>query len=845
MHCKLTRFLIFSILMLLYSPAYSSSMVGVQHVDQSVDELNDPFVWQNKEYFQEEINRFSTLANQEFNWLVDYAIDKIEAEKEFFIQRHEVLLSKLRSIIYNWLFDEVLVQKEYYIPSDDEVESSKESYDYPSSPYTSDDEMTYESECVEQSSEDENKEWQLQELFRVLGINVSSIDHFTQEMIDIDAIKKFLTTNVGGYEKYNYSWLINEIVGGSLLTSEDFVSLLFEKAFCLRIKKLCGSFKNKTFVDTNARLVEGVKDALCYLLCNDMFNDGCYFESKELKMLGVTKKTKRESLTPENLQAFLDYCANSSDSSMVKWACEGTAVEDYVWEDVGIPKNLLENIIDGLWFDYNWEQHDIADQLFIATTYKATLVALRSRACADDVREHMVSTLSRLFTFNERDFEGALGQLRANYNRYIQRHDLLGAFIEWSIYCAYRKEFATCVQLDTISAPDNTESLLPQFVKANKEKDLVRNTSKARERALEKYTKVYLHEDTHTLVFKDDQGRRATLLMNDRLAYLKQVGMSYEECRPKGSSQNIFVPELYLILQKADGSADPFFVEMPLLSDPLGFKKRPLTRHIDDAVFKGDRANIDNDGYFELPKADYIKGRVLQGCTYPKALQEIESILNSGTRNERLVHSERVIMELLRNRKVLKILTALTVEDLLKTHNGVYIVRGVVMLSYSTNSVCPYCTPTLISLMNSHEDGFLYILMRELQAMEGDITFSVPLNKEGSIDAEKVRCTVVVTAKKNFDIVADDMTEQDEQSQKNISHLNAKSRLRRPNNELIVSDVRHLDDTTIDQKQRYFYEFAGKERHVHEHGDELAASYDKVVGSSGGSNVWKKVPKYE
>ncbi len=844
MYRKILRSLIFLTSMLLCSPAYASS--EVQSINEVEAERKDPLTWQIGKDFQEEMLRFTALADREFHWLVNYAIDKIDAEEEFFIRRREVLLEKLRTIIFNWLFDKVLGKQESCdIPSDYEEESRDESYDYPSSPYNTEDEITDESECLEQSLESDYKEWQRWELLRVLGVFVGSIDDFTKEMIDIDAIKKFLSTNVQGGRKYTYSWLINDIIGGSLLTTEDFVSLLFDKAYCRRIKELSASFKRKTFAASNTRLVEGLKDALCYLLHNDMFYDGCYFDSKELKRLGITKKTTRESLNDVHLKTFLRYCVNNPDNSMVKWACEGTAVEDYIWSGVGIPKKLLENIIDGLWFDYDWEQLDIAEPLFVANTYKATLVALRDEVCADDVKEHIVSSLKKLFTFNEHDFEGALGELRTNFNRYVERHDLLGAFVEWSIYCAYRKEFAASVQLKSLSVEDGTESLLPQFVKANKERSLVKKTNEARKRALEKYTKVYLHEDTSTLVFKDDQGRRATLLMSDRLAYLKQVGKAYEGCRPKGSSQNVFVPELYLVLQRADGNGDPFFEEMPLLTERLGLIKRPVTRHIDDGVFVGDRADIDSGGYFVLPKKDYVKGRVLQGCTDAKALEKIESILSSGMRNERMIHSERVIMELLRNREILKVLVALTVENLLETHGGDYTVHGVVMLSYSTNSVCPCCTPTLISLMNSHEEGFLQILMQELQAVTGDIEFLVPLNEEGSIDREKVRCTVVVTAKKNFDLQADDMTEEDQQSQINTSHLNTKAQLRRPNNELVISDALHLDDATIDPKQRCFYEFVGKMRHVHEDEEELTASYDKVVCSSGGAEVWKKVPAYQ
>ncbi len=812
---------------------------------EALKEKEDPFAWQNEKDFQEEMQLFTELAEGEFQRLVQCTIDKIDAEEEFFVRRHELLLEKLRSIIFNWLFERVLVRNDVYEVwcEQDDAESVEECYDYPSSPYNSDDEVTEDSEYQELCLEQEHKEWQRWELFRELGIFVGSIDDFTQEMIDIDAIKRFLTIKVQGTREHPYSWLINEIIGGSLLTTEDFVALLYEKTFLDSMKALSRSFANKSFVNNNTRLVEGIKDAIFFLLHNEMFRGGCYFNHQELKKLGIAKNSTRASLSIKTLKAFLRFCVKNPDNCMVQQAYEGTAVEAYVWDAVGIPKRLLESIIDGLWFDYDWEQLAIADPLFVANTHKATMVALRNGACADDVKEHIVASLKKLFTYNEDDFEGALAQIRTNYNRYVRHHDWLKAFIEWSIYCAYRREFATLVQLKDLS--DN-ESLIPHIVEANKEKRLVAGTTEARKRALEKYTKVYLHEDTKTLVFNDEQGRRDTLDMARKLSKLKQRGISYEDCRPKGSSQNIFIPELYLILQKADGSAEPFFIEMPL--DLKQYPSRPLTRHVDDKVFEGDRAKLvysadSASGYFVQPKQDYIDGRVIQGCTEQEACEEIEEVLTWGTRNQLLVHSERVIMELLRKRSVLKKLVALTVEELLAEHQEAYIVHGVVMLAYSTNSVCPRCTPTLISLMNSHEEGFLHMLTQELREFTGDIQFLVPLAEGEAVDWEKFRCNVFVTAKKNFDHQAHDMTEQDQQFQKRVTHLNTKARIRRPDNEFVISEVPHLDDTSVDRKQRCFYEFVGKNRHVHEPEETLTTPYNKVVCSSGGAKIWKKVPR--
>ncbi len=740
---------------LLLSTQLGASQTVVLPVPET--EERDPFAWQNHKHFEATLKRFSVLAEKEYYSILERTIKVIDESETFFKESHASLLRSLRKTIYYWMKEDVFTQDEYcpdemlggyetteesgedawrnafmdgYYRCDEDVtnsESEEVDDDSDEDSWCCDNDATdselddsdEDSWCCDDMSDDyyeeQQDEWQRTELVRILSIFVGSMDEFTQDSIDIHAIKQFLHNHVPG----GYSSFLNEKLGGSLLMAHDF--------------------------------------------------------------------------------------------------------SDEVHEELGVPYELLLEILEGLWFDYDWEEYDIEDSLFIAKTYKTALKDLKKGNCAGDIKRYLIESIVKLFSFNAGDFEKPLSQIMENYNRYIKQKNWLYALIEWSLYTVYRKEFIKRAPKSCLKNVATTTPALPLFSHYNKYKAVSNDIRKARVRAHTYYSKVYLHQDTRALVYKDGKGRRATLALADRLGELKRVGMSYEPYRP-GSSENVFVPQLHLIVSK-DGEA-PQFVEVPLLAEALGLPERPLTRAVDDEVFE----EYDDITYYAQVKKDYVTGKMLQGVTRKQALAD----LKKNTPRE-LVHSERVIMELLRNPEHIRTLVRQLRRLLGK---GRYRIHSAVMLAYSTNSVCPCCTPTLITLMNSHEKGgFMNLLLREL-VKQG---YGVPVTKKKAPDWTRFRLNIFVTAKVNFFCQAHDLTEEGQHLHNSVkkapSTSNPHTKLYRPHDELIISDVPQLADGTLDPNQRFFYEFVGKDMHAEATEDELDDEYEGIVTSSG-STVW-------
>lgn len=115
-------------------------------------------------------------------------------------------------------------------------------------------------------------------------------------------------------------------------------------------------------------------------------------------------------------------------------------------------------------------------------------------------------------------------------------------------------------------------------------------------------------------------GRCASLAFADNLGELKKIGMSYEPQRPVGN-ENVFVPQLYVVVSKGDDA--PQFVEVPLLTESFNLPERPLTRSTADKVFQ-----VNSTSYFDQVKRDYVEGRIVQGYSREEAEAEMQKKIN-------------------------------------------------------------------------------------------------------------------------------------------------------------------------------------------------------------------------
>ena len=742
-----------------------------------LESQKDAFHWQNGKHYNYVVSLFKTLSEKELTNLLKQLTLNINHKDHlpFFDQRCQSMMKRLNESFDGWIKEEIsykryldeLTSQENSINQDnsDELETDDEdewrlSYKrgYERSGTESDngqdrdDERTsLSAELSDDEEEDEPfKKWQIRtinDLFisypKYLGI-----DDIEKKQIDPDLMNIFLKKHCDGGGGLRYSWLINEIVEGSLSTSEDFTKLASEK--------------------------------------------------------------------------------------------------------MSVPKDLLDSIFGGLWFYYDWEEYDIKDHDFIQKTYIKAINKMNANDVAQDVKERLLKRIFQLFSFNQDDFEAPFRDIHERYNESISRKNWRGAMVEWALYVTYRKVFAHPLKKSGIQGYENKDIAIPTFQSFNKEDYLLKCLNDAYIRSQSAYTKVYPHLNTKKVVYGPaSDTSRAELDLQTELASLKEVGQFWEKKRSSTRKrENVFVPKLYVIVSKNTNQQSPMakkhFLSIPMMHQTA--PNRPLTSAVDDQVFREDV-----DAYFKEVKNDVITGRMLQGVSKEEAENDITKLLNNKVaRGTDLVHSERVFVHLTRKESFVTDLSQTLSNVLQKDYGeGTYTVYGGVVLAYSTNTVCPNCTPTLITLQNSHEKGgFMNRFVSELVKKKGPVTYTVKgyHPQTNQMDWSQFRLNTFVTATINFDSQAHDLVDDDQRHRpvkKTQPHHIPHTKLFFPNDEIDVSDVEILENGHADSNQRFFYEFVGKDIHPQEK-DKVTyidkkkkkSNFAGVVLSSG-SKAWK------
>gem|GEM_PF-2862072 len=784
----------------------------------SSKKASDPFSWQNAKHYESVVKIFEDLSGRELKFILNRLTQTINSEKDFFDRNYGFLLSHLRTTVYDWMIEDILTEANYseecnqptYVnssESDEEEDGWRRAYQ---KGYENGFDSDTQSDCsqelgdeFEQENEDEDQEfnnWKLIKIQKMLKLNIDSIDDFTKKAIDVNALKIFLKNYCRSGDR-RYSWLLNEIIEGSLSTSEDFVSLIYDKTQ----KRLIRNIK----AEKGLKIINGSDENARPTTLSAIKFAYKFKDSNHLNLDDITiQYTNKECFTAKEFMSSLHQETN-----------------DKVQKSIGVPREVLDNIFGGFWFCYDWEEFEIDDPDFIQKTYIKTMNDMEKGETAPKVKNQLLGRIRELFSFNQHDFQTPLRDIREKYNEYYRKKDLLGALVEWSIYSTYRKVFANPAKRSEINSYETTVPTLPVFQSFNSEEYLLRRLHDARIRAYAKYTKVYPHPDTKKIVFGPPQPNRAELDIQNALGEVREVGNFLEQYRNSGTKNaNVFVPELYFIVSLKPNQASPSdgqqFFHVPLSFEDL--PRRPLTRAATDGVFAG----VTENEYFRRVKTDVVNGKVLQGKSREESKAEINDLINGPkiSRDQLLIHSERGVIHSLRQPRNVKKICA-DFANLLMTSTscgeGVYTVHGATMLCYSTNTVCPCCTPTLIALQNSHEQGgFLNLLVKELNNLRGHITFNTSgYNREsGETDWTQFRLNTFVTAKINFDPEADDLAEEGQHCSGKVKKSppthNPHAKLFFPNDEIDISEPMLTEDDMPDPYQRFFYEFVGKDTHV-------------------------------
>lgn len=817
----------------------------------------DAFEWQNDKHFESIVKIFEGLADRELTSIIQRLIVVISSEHDFFNRTFKNVISIEKRRIFEWMNESVLTRGNYldecaqqqcgddsstesdddapltrmYIKGYEQGGDSEENSDESSSSSNEDQRgiHNYDYDWFSFDNYDEEREekafesWQIVKLERMLGIEVDSIEKFTQETIHMEAIKRFLEEYTHGGGNMRYSWLLNDTIEGTLSASEDFASLVYKKMGIPEdlIANIFGGlwfqydweefridepqFLQKTYIKTLKSLQEGsvetsVRENLLERI-RSLFTFNHYDFESPLKDI----RTRYKQYNERNnwLGALIEWSVYSTYRKVFKNPAKRSklnTVREFK------PEEEAEVV--------QTKETDSAE--VVVPTKKATamkkVAAPKKTSSAKKGASSKVTTSKKVASAEE----AASTKKIAPSKKAVSAKNSVSSKVTASKKAAPSKEASSSKK----SAPHAEGPILPIVSTFNREKYLTSRLKEAYDRASEMYTKVYPHPNTRRIVYGPPRPNRAQLDIEKTLGYLKGVGRFLEPYRTRGA-ENVFVPQLYFIVSlkpNQNSHTDDYqFLEVPL--NFAGLPRQPLTRANTDGVFAG----VSESDYFKQVKADVVAGRVLQGKQKEEAEKDITALIqNLGLCNPNLVHSERGIMQALRKRENLEQICN-DFANLLKlsSGNGIYMVYGAVMLAYSTNTVCPNCTPTLIALQNSHEpDGFLYLLTQCLNTMKGPVKFKTAGSdsKTGKMDWSQFRLNTFVTASINFDPEGHDLAEEGQHSHGQVKKApvthNPHAKLFFPNDEIDISKPVFLGEKTPDPYQRFFYEFVGKDMHM-------------------------------
>ena len=564
-----------------------------------------------------------------------------------------------------------------------------------------------------------------------------------------------------------------------------------------------------------------------------------------------------EDLSAAQIRGFLkDKISGGSYSWLINEIIEGNYetsddfIKEYVKELKGPPK-LLSAIFGGLWFNFDWEEFDIEDPNFLPRTYISTLEKFMSGSAGNDLKETLKTSITKLLCYNPEDFEKPFEEMREKYNQAVSKRDWQTALVQWSVYSTYIKVFKQYKMDEQLLKSSKPLVSLSEF---NGKKYLYEKLEAIFKRAQLNYTKVYPHPDTSKVVYgSKNPNKRAVLLLKEKLSKLKQAGLRIEKYRPVKKSkqtENILVPKLYFVVSDSPhekgGNHSRKFVSVKL---PKRFLGKVLTKDSADGVFTNNKNG--HDYFIQQAKKDYVAGQIIRGLTE----KEAEDLFTEAKKREGelLNHSERVWLEILRDKEVAaEIVNSLRTKMAKKYpdgYKGKIRVYSVLSLLYSTNSICKYCTPSLIAAQNGFvKDGFLFRLSEELNKSEEKSKFQFKTRGFDEVDRKqdpaKFRFDTIVTAKTNFDSQAHDLTEKGQHCHTTIgknhppeNHL-PEGTLVFPKDEIDIHQSSLLESGQLDPHQKFFYEFVGKDMHL---GDPSTQPYDDIVCSSGGKSWSKRV----
>jgi len=486
------------------------------------------------------------------------------------------------------------------------------------------------------------------------------------------------------------------------------------------------------------------------------------------------------------------------------------------------PKDLLIIIFDDLTDDLKWAENDIMEVGSIEGSYISALEDFQNDS-DQNLKEYLLQLITQQFSLNGKNFDSPLQDIRIRYNQSAKDRNWRKVLCEWSVYSMYRKIFQNPKKGKKINL---THSSTSDIIFFNKQSYVQKSLKDALHRARDKYTKVYPHPKATKIGYNGVEFNISKIL-----GQLKSFGLYLERLKSKAQeSQNILVPALYFIVEKRTPSGSHPDIEFVVI--PIPAKERthnvPLNCNKEDEIFSSSE-----EDYFQQAKSDIVTGWEIQGNYTKEGEKKLDSIISGGNRNQPLIHSERVLIQDLRKTQTIDgICKSLENALLKKSFQGNCHVYGGGLLGYSTNSICDYCTPSIIGLLNSHGKGqFLKKLTDTLRDYDSQLKFT--LNgynaTKNQMDWTQFRFNAFFTCKVDFyqNVQARDVCEKDQRKSNKIPHKahNPHSKLFFKKNTINITSA-PFKEKQPDPKQRFFYEFVGSKTHLVSNTQEKYVSKD-------------------
>lgn len=489
-------------------------------------------------------------------------------------------------------------------------------------------------------------------------------------------------------------------------------------------------------------------------------------------------------------------------------------IEAIDFEAMDLDKDIASYILDSTFLDHEFDSREVIEGNFIPKVLKRLIEKIKNKVETPSEEFFPLPSLLQLVECIKAEFirlaynEEKILELRERFNDAWGRKDWPEVQKLWPVFTKFQRLLASTEQIR------ETAKKYPKARpnKAGRDHDLKHSPPGNYEELLNKawedygnqaqahYMRLYLSPDVHTITYSSRNPRKtAGLDLTPILGELEVLGRAirnelYSTETSGNNKANILTSALCFVVtskpHQKGGEHQRIFVPVNL---DLLIEEHPylLSNDYEEGVFTAQDEN---------KRREYLKERAISDCDsgfQMLGMQPPENLEN--TDYKKLDHSERVLIEILRkpesNQKLVELLKAALTQRLAQLgvqfeEEGQYKVYAVALLSYSSNSICNYCTPSLISLQGSHNEGFLYELSKALNA-EGSHFKTAGYNHESHTQSpEKLPMLTIITSDSPWSEQAYHLSEatglpQDAKPPKQHQHMeNPKGVIYLPNNEI-------------------------------------------------------------